>query len=250
MRMNITIAIPLILGLFAALLVNYLADVLPATRKLTSPICKHCTAKITWADYLVFKPGTDCGHPRGKRAWATLILGIMATVYMWLSPPVELGFWLGYILLIYFAVVFVIDIEHKLVLHPVSYFGVVLGIIIGTKLHGIINALLGGVLGFGIMFGLYYLGVLFARTMSKRRGETVIEEGDALGFGDVNLAGILGLILGVKLIWIGIIFAILAGGALSLVLILGMLALKRYENFMAIPYAPFLILSAIYIIYF
>ncbi len=248
--MNLSIALPLILGWVAALLVNYLADVLPATRQLTSPACKYCAAKIVWIDYLILKPCPACKQQRSKRTWGTLIIGIAVTVFMWISPPVDLGFWLGYTLLIYFAVVFVIDLEYRLVLHPVSYFGIALGLLVGTNLHGIKETLFGGILGFGIMFSLYYLGILFARWMSKRRGETVIEEGDALGFGDVNLAGVLGLILGVKLIWIGILFAILAGGAVSLLLILGMLAFKRYEAFAAIPYAPFLILSAIYILYF
>jgi len=43
-------------------------------------------------------------------------------------PPKELGFWLGFFLLIYLAVVLIIDLEHRLVLHPVSYFGVALGV--------------------------------------------------------------------------------------------------------------------------
>ena len=248
--MNISIAIPVLLGWVAGVLVNYLADVLPATRQLTSPFCQHCSGQLAWSDYLLFRACPSCGRKRAKRAWITQIGAIIITVAMWFSPSPDLGFWIGYILLNYFAVVFVIDIEHRLVLHPVSYFGVVLGLAIGSKYHGIIGSLLGGALGFGIMFGLYYLGILFARWMSRRRGETVIEEGDALGFGDVNLAGVLGLILGVKLIWIGIFFAILAGGAVSLLIILGMLAFKRYEAFAAIPYAPFLILSAVYILYF
>ncbi len=248
--MNATVAIPFILGWVAGTLVNYLSDVLPATRRLSSPVCNHCSAQRTWIDYLLFKGCPSCGQGRGIRAWVVLIGGIVATVAMWLYPPKDLGFWLGYILLTYFAVVFVIDVEHRLILHPVSYFGVVLGLAIGIKYHGIVGSLLGGALGFGIMFVLYYLGVLFARWMSKRRGETVIEEGDALGFGDVNLAGVLGLILGMELIWITVLFAILAGGAVSLVLVLGMLVLKRYNAFTAIPYAPFLILSAVYILYF
>lgn len=248
--MNTSIAFPLILGWIAVSLINYLADVLPATRQLSSPICKHCSAQQTWLDTLLFRTCPTCGQKRGKRAWLTLIGGMVATVYLWIFPPQALGFWLGYILFVYLALVFIIDVEYRLVLHPVSYFGAIFGLIIGIKLHGIVNALLGGALGFSIMFSLYYLGVLFARWMSKRRGETVIEEGDALGFGDVNLAGVLGLILGVKLIWIGILIAILAGGAVSLIMILGMLALKRYEAFSAIPYAPFLILGAVYILYF
>ncbi len=241
--------LPLILGWVAALLVNYFSDVLPATRKLSSPVCKQCSAKFAWTDYLLLKKCSACNHSRGWRTWLTQLLSIVATLYIWFSPPEALGFWLGYLLLIYLAIVFIIDIEHRLVLHPVSYFGVGLGLLVGMQLRGISMTLIGGFAGFAMMFSLYYLGVLFARWMSKRR-ETVIEEGDALGFGDVNLAGILGLILGWPLISMGILTAILAGGLASLILILGMLALKRYEAFTAIPYAPFLILGAILLLYF
>ncbi|HIE25207.1 MAG TPA: prepilin peptidase [Anaerolineales bacterium] len=249
--MDAIIILPFILGWMAGTLINYLSDVLPATRRLSSPVCNHCSAQRTWYDTLLLKRCTNCRQGRGKRTWVVLIGSIVATLAIWVFPPKDLGFWLGYVLLTYFAVVFVIDVEHRLILHPVSYFGAGLALLIGIKFHGIMGSLLGGALGFGIMFALYYLGILFARWMSKRRGKSgSIEEGDALGFGDVNLAGILGLIFGVELVWICILFAILAGGAVSLILVLGMLAFKRYDAFTAIPYAPFLILSAVYILYF
>ncbi len=246
--MDITILIPIFLGWLAALFVNYAADVLPATRRLTSPACSQCAAKPTWTDYLLLKGCRGCGRPRGWRTWVTQFVGVAATVYIWLSPPQGLGFALGLILLIYLAIVFVIDMEHRLILHPISIIGALLGLGIGYLLHGIRLTLIGGAAGFGIMFILYYFGVLFARAMSRRRGDP-IEEGDALGFGDVNLAGVLGLMVGWPLIWIGVLTAILAGGAVSLIIILGMLAFKRYKAFAAIPYAPFLILGAALLLY-
>jgi leader peptidase (prepilin peptidase)/N-methyltransferase len=82
--------------------------------------------------------------------------------------------------------------------------------------------------------------------MSKRRGETIE---DALGFGDVNLAGIVGLLLGWPLIIFGLLFAILVGGAFSLLLVAAMMIRRRYQAFMAIPYAPFLVLSVVYALY-
>ena len=248
--MEISLGLPILLGWLGALLVNYLADLLPATHKLTSPVCTDCAATFAWTDYLLLKPCSACGKRRGLRTWITQLAGVLATLYLWLSPSPALGFWLGWILLIYLGVVFIIDLEHRLVLHPTSYIGAALSFYIGIHIHGFKISLLGGAAGFGIMFVLYELGILFARWISKRRGEAVVEEGDALGFGDVNLAGILGLLLGYPLIIGGILTAILAGGLVSLLIILSMLVRKRYKAFAAIPYAPFLILGAVWMLYF
>jgi hypothetical protein len=57
------------------------------------------------------------------------------------------------------------------------------------------------------------------------------------------------LLLGWRAIFVSLFFAILAGGLVSLFIIIGMLIAKRYKAFTAIPYAPFLILSAIYFLF-
>jgi leader peptidase (prepilin peptidase)/N-methyltransferase len=143
--------------------------------------------------------------------------------------------------------VFVIDLEHRLILHPVSLVGALLALVIGIYLHGIVITLIGGAVGFGVMLAFYFIGELYVRYMSKKRGISTDEV--ALGFGDVNLSGILGLLLGWPLISAGLLFAVLAGGLISLFIILGMLIAKKYKAFTAIPYAPFLILSALYLLY-
>ena len=40
--MDFTLILPALLGLAAGLLVNYLADVLPVTRRLSQPACPNC----------------------------------------------------------------------------------------------------------------------------------------------------------------------------------------------------------------
>jgi leader peptidase (prepilin peptidase)/N-methyltransferase len=240
------LAVVLLLGLIAGWMVNYLADVLPATRSFSRPDCPNCGHPRGPADFLLLRGCRTCGTSRGRRTYAVQAVMLTAAFYMWLNPSPRLGFWLEYVLLIFLALVFVIDVEHRLILHPVSLVGAVLGLGIGTYLHGLSSALIGGAVGFGSMLVLYYLGELFARYMSKRRGETIE---DALGFGDVNLAGIVGLLLGWPLIIFGLLFAILVGGAFSLLLVAAMMIRRRYQAFMAIPYAPFLVLSVVYALY-
>lgn len=147
----------------------------------------------------------------------------------------------------YFGLVAVIDLEHKLILHPVSLAGALLGLISGLLYHGLPSTLLGGAAGFGAMFLLYLLGGVFLKLVSSLRGEEV--DDIALGFGDVNLAGILGLLLGWPGIAAGLVLGILIGGAGSAFYLLYRLINGGYQAFEALPYGPFLILSAVYLFY-
>ena len=143
--------------------------------------------------------------------------------------------------------VFIIDLEYRLVLHPVSIFGAISFIIIGVYINGWLETLLGGAIGFGMMYLLYLFGILFSRWMAKRRGEDIDEV--ALGFGDVSLSAVLGLLLGWPRIGVNLFFAILIGGVFSAIFIVIHLFQKQYKAFTPIPYAPFLILSAIGLLY-
>ncbi len=244
-KMNISILVPVILGWLAALLVNYLSDVLPATRRLSQPACPHCNAEAAWGDYLFFKKCQACGKFWRVRAIVVQALTLAMAIYIWINPPTRLGFWITFIVLVYMLVVMVIDLEHRIVMHPVSLLGAALGLIIGTMLHGLAETLAGGVAGLGFMYILYAFGQLFSKQISKRRGEPIE---DALGFGDVTLAGVLGLFLGWPLIVAGLLGSILFGGLITLFIVIGMLVTKRYQAYTAIPYAPFLIIGALYIL--
>ena len=97
------------------------------------------------------------------------------------------------------------------------------------------------------MLVLFFLGEIYLRFLSKKRGEPIDEV--ALGFGDVNLGGVLGLILGWPGISAGLLFAILMGGLVSGGYLIYTMASKRYRPNTAIPYAPFLILGAMLLLY-
>jgi|WetSurMetagenome_2_1015567.scaffolds.fasta_scaffold218894_1 leader peptidase (prepilin peptidase) / N-methyltransferase len=253
--MALTIIIPLLLGWLAGYLVNYLADVLPLTRRFTRPECPQCHTPYQGSDYLLFRKCRNCGKKPSLRRLILQASLVLLTALAWLVPNPHLPFILAFILLIYLATVLIIDLEHRVILHPVSLVGAGLGLITGIFLNssgtsltaGIITTLLGGVCGFGVMLVFYFLGELYVRYMARKRQLPADEV--ALGFGDVNLSGILGMMLGWPTILAGLFFAILAGGLVSLVLVVRMLIAKNYKNFTAIPYAPFLVISAFLIIF-
>lgn len=232
------------------MLVNYLSDTLPACRSLRRPFCLACGAAQSPGNYLLWpRRCPACGRGRGLRTWLVELAAIAFTVWLWQNPPGYLNFPVLVVLSIYFGVIVVIDMEHRLILHPVSLAGLALGLGIGTWMHGLKDALLGGVAGFAIMLFFYYFGIFLVRLMARIRGEEV-EDPEALGFGDVNLSGILGLVLGWPGILMGLGLAICLGGAVSLLYLLAMLLLRRYRWNMAIPYGPFLIASAVILLFF
>ncbi len=236
-----------LLGWMVGLLLNYLADVLPRTRRLTSLHCTSCGNKISLQNFLFLR---KCGHCGARAVLRSRIVQALSTILVpiiFYFPPERFGFWLSLPYFLYFALVFIMDVEYRVVLYEVIGAGILLSIPMGIYWNGWWNSLLGGITGFGIMFILYYFGILFNRWMSKRRGEEIDEV--ALGFGDVNLSGVLGLLLGWPKIAISLFFSVVIGGVFSGLYLLGSVLARRYRPFTAIPYAPFLVIAAVILFY-
>ena len=237
----------LVLGIIGAGLVNYLSDVLPRYRKILPPVCLDCQAGVGWQVYITLSSCKECGARASKRHWVVMVtLPILAVLLRYFPPPVIGEGW-EILWLVYFSLIVVIDLEHRLILHPVSLVGAVLGLIVGIQAHGVVETLLGGAAGFGIMLLFYFLGELFIRFLSRRRGEEIQEV--ALGFGDVNLAGVIGTILGWPGIVGGIFMAVLLGGVVSGVFLVVQLFRKEYQAYQALPYGPFLVISVFILLY-
>lgn len=239
----------ILLGWISGALINYLSEALPYRRKLVAPFCIECGEMMPFFNYFLWpRRCPKCGKRRAWRIWLVELVSVLLTLFLWTSAPYPPGFYISLVLLIYLGTVAVIDLEYRLILHPTSIAGAILCLAVGTWMHGILWTLIGGAAGFGVMFFFYYFGTFFARFMAKRRGEVLEEE--ALGFGDVNLSGVLGLLLGWPQIVIGLFLAILLGAVVSLVYMLTMVVARRYRFFAAIPYGPFLITGAAILIYF
>ena len=232
-------------------LVNYLSDVLPHFRKLVRPVCLWCGQSARQPQYWLYSAVCkQCGHRRGWRSLVVWAVFAAAAVWLWQNPPNGIGFWLAMVLLTYFGLVTVIDIEHRLILHVVSGFGAVLGLVVGTWLHGLVDTLIGGLIGFGVMLGLHLLGRGFIRLSSRLRGREIGEDDDALGFGDVTLGGVIGLFLGGwEGIVAGLVLAILLGGAVSLAALIVAAVRGKYHPGLALPYGPFMAASTLYLLF-
>jgi len=170
-----------------------------------------------------------------------LVLFLVLAGLLWLYPPPS-GFWAAMLVVAYFGLVIVIDFEHRLVMHPVSIAGAIIGLSMGTWQHGFLNTILGCIAGFLLMLALYYLGIWFVKLLSRKREMSGVDE--AIGFGDVILSGIMGLFLGWPGIIAGMLLMIVLGGLVSLVILIVQVTRHTYKAYSAIPYAPFIALAA------
>lgn len=237
------------IGYLLGVLINYLADELPIHRRLGIPVCRQCQTEFDFVNYIFWpRRCRTCGTGRLSRTWFLEPGMGLAAIWLLEYSPSKLNFGWSLLLLGFLILVTVIDIEHHLILHVVSLFGLLFGFYIGYILHGFIPTIIGGLVGFGSMLALYYLGLFFIKLSKRARGDAVIED-EAIGFGDVNLSGVIGLILGWPGVTVGLILAILIAGLISLLYLLWVYLRKGYHPNLAIPYGPFLTLSAFLLLY-
>ena len=253
--MGIYLFAPILFGILAGIIVNYLADVIPLTLRLSKPVCSNpdCQKPFVWTDYLLMKHCKHCSKPRGWRPFTVLALSVVSALYLWFVHPARLGYTLSFIVLAYLYLVAIIDLEHRLILRPLSIAGVLLTAITGYVLHGWFSTLIGGIAGFAIMYLFYLFGKLFTRLRARRLGQDPNNMEEALGAGDVTLTTILGLFLGWPLIWFGLLLGVILGGLIGLLIMVIIIFIQRKRKEQALmtffPLGPAYIFSTILLIY-
>ncbi len=134
-----------------------------------------------------------------------------------------------------FIVIFFIDLEHRLVLVAVALPAMVAAFAFSFFWNGFeefwpktgpgfaLSALLGATVGVGLMAVPH-----------------VVTRGRGMGFGDVYLAGLIGLVTGFPQVLVALWMGIVAGGAVAIALLVAR-AVGRKD---AIPFGPFLVVGA------
>jgi leader peptidase (prepilin peptidase)/N-methyltransferase len=161
-----------------------------------------------------------------------LAAGIIFALLYWHSGlTAELGLLLFYASL--FIIIFVVDLEHGLILNKVTYPGMVAALLFAVFLpqawlveywpnFGIANAAIGGVIGFIIFLLL-----------------AVISRG-GMGWGDVKLAALIGFAAGYPQVFLALLIGALLGGVAAVIL----LTTGKRRRGQSIQYGPFLSLAA------
>jgi leader peptidase (prepilin peptidase)/N-methyltransferase len=126
-------------------------------------------------------------------------------------------------------VLFVIDLEHRILPDVITLPGIVLGFLISVFLPpGWRDSALGIVLGGG---ALWLMGEIYFRV----RGE------EGMGFGDVKMLAMIGAFLGWKLMLLTLVLSSFMGSIVGA----GMIASKRGDMKYALPFGTFLAAGAL-----
>ncbi|MCB2179876.1 A24 family peptidase [bacterium] len=239
----------ILFGYAAGVLVNFVSDWYYVRREFLGDVTIRELKETGWLKYLVW-PFRVRTVPVEHKIRVLIVEAIYIALgfWMWFARPERVELWWGIPVLLYFGIVIVMDIEFRVVLHPISIAGAVLGSLVGVYLRGPWVTLGGGVAGFAIMFFLYKLGEMFMNWVNRRRDEMIDEV--ALGYGDVNMAGVVGLFLGWPPIVLGLLYAIFTAGIVSILFIVISVVIRRFRAFAALPYAPFLALAALTMLFF
>ena len=119
----------------------------------------------------------------------------------------------------------VIDLEHKLILNKIVFPAAVVALVIDVFLPqpGIVYGAIGGAIGFVLLLipALIYRG--------------------GMGWGDVKMAALIGLVTGFPLVFVALFLGIVLGGLVAGILLL--LKVKKRKE--PIPFGPFLSLATV-----
>ncbi len=248
MEIMLTVVFAL-LGTAVGSFLNVCIDRLPIGRSLVYPPshCDACQHRLSPKDLIpVFsylwlrRRCRYCQVPISQRIfWVELGSGLLFAFTYWhygLSPELAVATLYCYL----FLVIGVIDLEHKLILNKITYPAaaaalIVLAIDSFLPEPGIFRnlifvpeiSILSGVIGGGIGLGIFLLIVLISR--------------GGMGWGDVKLAALIGLVTGLPLVFVALLMGVVLGGLVAGILLL--LRIKKRKE--PIPFGPFLSLATI-----
>jgi len=235
-----------LLGLAAGSFLNVCIDRLPRNESIASPPshCSVCQRRLAVKDLIpvvsYLRLRGRCRYcqasiPR-KLLWVELATGLIFVFLYWWSVVFEpeLGIAAFGVMAFYaclFIIISVIDLEHGLILNKVVYPSMVVALLLAlypwpwlTQVieRGIASAALGGAVAFSIF-------LLIA--LASRGG---------MGWGDVKLAGLIGLATGFPLV----LFSIVLGAILGAVVAVALVVAKKRTFKETLPFGPFLGLAA------
>jgi len=219
-------------GLFVGSFLNVVIARLPERRSIVTPrsACPHCREAISWYDNVPLLSFAllrgRCRSCRAPISWRYPVVEL-ATGCLFLLALARRGLSLdlasALVLLAALVAVTGIDLDHQIIPDIITLPGLAVGLfssLVTMQPHWL-DALIGAAAGGGLFFLI------------------IVASGGGMGGGDMKLGAMLGAFLGWRLLLVGIMISVLAGGTVAIVL----LALGRRGRKDAVPFGPFLALG-------
>ena len=206
--------------------------------------CPSCGSQIKWYDNIpvisFFILKGKCRQCNSKISYrypfVEFLTGVVSVLALWKTGLSVDYFFIFTFLALMIALTF-IDLDFKIIPDEINFIGFLTGIIYSffRKDFSTIDALLGGLVGAGILWGISFL-------YKKYRGI------EGLGFGDVKMMAFVGTYLG----WFGSLFTIFLGSFLGALVGITAAYISKAEDKgkFEIPFGPFLALGAVIYLFF
>ncbi|MBI4778591.1 prepilin peptidase [Candidatus Desantisbacteria bacterium] len=208
--------------------------------------CPACNAPIKpWENipilsYILLKG--RCSRCKEKISGRYILVEFICGL-LYLGLFLRFGLGTDFFVFLFFVSVLVIitfiDFEHFLILDKITYPSMIIGLIACLIKKNLIDSMIGLLVGAGIIF----LIVIVSAIILKMINHPCKDEG-GMGFGDVKLAGVMGVFLGWKFVLVAMFLACLFGSIVGMVLILS--GLKKRTDY--IPFGPYLALGSLAVV--
>ena len=208
--------------------------------------CVKCKKKIQWFDnipiisYLLLK--SKCRNCKTKISFQYFLvesISLINFLVLYLIFGISLTSLFLIILSVVFLIIFFIDLKHYIIPNSLTYSMMILGFIksfvpnLDPIFPNFLNSLIGGLLGYGIIWSIIY----FYRQFKKKEG---------MGLGDAKLFAVVGFWFG----WISIPFVVFLSSIIALLSVLPDLLRSSKKLSSQIPFGPFIILGTIFYLVF
>ena len=208
--------------------------------------CPKCKKQITWKDnipiisYLLLRGKCrKCKKPISSQYALVEFLSILFFTIIYFLYGITLTTLLLMILSLSFIIIFFIDLKHFIIPNEITFSMMALGFIksFDPKLNSLfpnyINSLIGGLLGYGIIWSIIY----FYKQVRKKEG---------MGLGDAKLFGVIGFWFG----WLAIPFIIFLSSVIALLSVVPSLLKNSRTMSSQIPFGPYIIIGTLIYLFF
>jgi len=208
--------------------------------------CPKCKNLITWKDnipifsyFLLNGKCRKCKKKISPQYVLVEFLSILFFTFIYFLYGITLTTLLLIILSLSFIIIFFIDLKHFIIPNEITFSMMLLGFIksfdpnLNSLFPNYINSLIGGLLGYGIIWSIIY----FYKQLRKKEG---------MGLGDAKLFAVIGFWFG----WLAIPFIIFLSSVIALLSVVPSLLKNSKSMSSQIPFGPYIIIGTLVYLFF